>query len=206
MQRDLFQNCCQCPCAHGEHLLMHASTGDPPGLARRSGSASCGITAPFIWVLMHTLFCLCCPPKAESLFSPVLWKSCKHIPLTFKVRFPGDSLSFCQIPWAGKPDMGLRTLTTVGEFLRYYRSADCGLPTWWVWDFILSCWCPSYHLIAASLSLDLIYFGVSFFGGFQHPPVSGGSAACCDFGPPTGGYKRTSFSSAILSWNPENAF
>ena len=106
MQRGPFQNCCQCPGPRGEHLLMHASTGDPPGLAGRSGSASCGITAPFIWVLMHTGFCLCCPPRVESLFSPVLWKSCKHIPLTFKVRFPGDSLSFCQIPGLGSLTWG----------------------------------------------------------------------------------------------------
>ena len=76
--------CCQCPRPCGEPLLTHTSTGDPPTLAGRSGSVSCGVTAPFSWVLVHARFCLC-PPKVESLLSPVLWKSCNQIPLAFKV-------------------------------------------------------------------------------------------------------------------------
>ena len=31
-------------------------------LTGKSGSVSCGVTAPFSWVLVHTKFCLC-PPK-----------------------------------------------------------------------------------------------------------------------------------------------
>ena len=54
-----------------------------------------GVTAPFSWVLVHTRFCLC-PPRVSV--SPVLWKFSNQIPLTFKVRFPGDSQSLCQIP------------------------------------------------------------------------------------------------------------
>ena len=30
-----------------------------------SGSVSCGVTAPFFWVLVHTRFCLC-PPESVS--------------------------------------------------------------------------------------------------------------------------------------------
>ena len=33
----------------------------------------------------------------ESLFLLVLWKFCNHLPLAFKVKFPMDSQSFCQI-------------------------------------------------------------------------------------------------------------
>ena len=33
----------------------------------------------------------------KSLFPPALWKLCNQIPLTFKVRFPGDSQFLCQI-------------------------------------------------------------------------------------------------------------
>ena len=55
-----------------------------------SGVLSCYfISEIIIWVLVHTRFCLC-PPRMESLFQPVLGKSCNQIPLTFKVRFPGD--------------------------------------------------------------------------------------------------------------------
>ena len=33
-------------------------------LTGKSGSVSCGVTAPFSWVLVHTKFCLC-PPKGS---------------------------------------------------------------------------------------------------------------------------------------------
>ena len=91
------QDCfCQCSCLHGDPLLTHmthTSTGDPLTLAGRSGSVSCGVTAPFPWVLVHARFCLC-PPRVVSLFSPVLWKSWNQIPLALKVRFPRDSQFF----------------------------------------------------------------------------------------------------------------
>ena len=44
----------------------------------KSGSVSCGVTAPFSWVLVHTTFCLC-PP---SVYFPVLckfWQLCGGI-------------------------------------------------------------------------------------------------------------------------------
>ena len=63
----------------------------------RSGSASCRVTYPFPWVLVHTRFCLC-PLRAESLFPPILCKSCNQVLLAFKVKSPGDSQSLCWIP------------------------------------------------------------------------------------------------------------
>ena len=47
-----------------------ASTGHSWTLTGKSGSVSCGVTAPFSWVLVCTRFCLC-PPR---VFSPVLCK------------------------------------------------------------------------------------------------------------------------------------
>ena len=56
---------------------------------------------------------------------------------------------------AGKPDMGLRTITTVAELLWYYCSPVCGSPSWQVWDLTLSWLRPFYHfIVASSLSLD----------------------------------------------------
>ena len=40
----------------------HASTGDSWTLTGKSGSVSCGVPAPFSWVLVHTMCCLC-PPR-----------------------------------------------------------------------------------------------------------------------------------------------
>ena len=47
----------------------HTSTGDSCTLIGKSGSVSCGVTAPFSWVLVGTRFCLCSPK--ECLCSPV---------------------------------------------------------------------------------------------------------------------------------------
>ena len=52
----------QCPQPCSSPLLIHASTGDSWTLLGKSGSVSCGVTAPFSWVLVHTRFYLC-PPR-----------------------------------------------------------------------------------------------------------------------------------------------
>ena len=58
-----------------------------------------------------------------------------------KSRWPSrsDSLGISVTlpdPQAGKPDVGLRTFTAVGELLWYYFCTVCGSPTWRVWDLI----------------------------------------------------------------------
>ena len=50
--------------------LTHTSTGDSWTFTGKSESVSCGVTAPFSWVLVHTGFCLC-PPR---VCFPVLCK------------------------------------------------------------------------------------------------------------------------------------
>ena len=47
-----------------------ASTRDSWTLTGKSGSVSCGVTAPLSWVLVHTKFCLC----LQESVSPVLCK------------------------------------------------------------------------------------------------------------------------------------
>ena len=68
--------CTQCPRPCSRPPQTHASTGDSWTLTGKSGSVSCGVTAPFSWVLVGTRFCLC---PSKSLFSPVLckfWRLC----------------------------------------------------------------------------------------------------------------------------------
>ena len=132
---------------------------DPPTLVN-FGSVPRGVTAPFLWALVYTRFCLC-PLSLESLFLPVLWKSCNQIPLAFKVRFTVPLL--CS--QAEKPDVGFWTFTTVGELLWYYCSPFWYylFYIWWVLDLILSWLCPSHCLaVASTLSLDMRYL---FFVG-----------------------------------------
>ena len=141
LQEDLcqgapFRTAAASPHPHSEPLPTYTTTGAPPTLAGGSGSVAYGITIPFSWVLVWTSFCLC-PPK--TLFAPVLWQSYNQIFL---------AINQSQIPWGflvplpdlqtGKPDMGLKTFTTVGELLWYYCSPVYRLPTWPVWDLILS--------------------------------------------------------------------
>ena len=61
----------------------------------------------------------------------------------------------------GEPNVGLRTLTPVGDLPWYNCSPVCESPTWCVWGLILSQLCPSYHPVVAS---SLSFFGcrVSF--------------------------------------------
>ena len=75
-------------------LSTHSSTRDSQTLIGKLSALFCGVTVPFPWVLVPTNVCLC-PPKSVS---PVVWKFCYQILLTLKGRFPGDSLSPCQIP------------------------------------------------------------------------------------------------------------
>ena len=82
--------------AHGP-LPTHASTRDFWTLMGKSGSVSCGATAPFSWAVVHTSF-VCSLQESVSL---VLWKFCNQIPLAFKVKFPGGSQFLCWIPRLG---------------------------------------------------------------------------------------------------------
>ena len=96
------------------------------------------------------------PSKSGRLVPPGLRQSCNEIPLAFKITFPEDSQSLCQIPMLGSLTWGARTFTTVGELLWSDCSPVCELPMWQVWDLILSSLCPSYHLfVAFSLFLDV---------------------------------------------------
>ena len=79
----------------------------------KSGSVSCGFTAPFSWVMVHTRYHLC-PPRVSV--SPVLWKFYNQIPLTFKVRFSRDSQSLCQTPSLGCLLWGLELFAMCENF------------------------------------------------------------------------------------------
>ena len=60
----------RCPQPCSRSLLTQTSTRDSWTLTSKSRSVSCGVTAPFSWVLVCTRFCLC-PPR---VCFPVLWK------------------------------------------------------------------------------------------------------------------------------------
>ena len=132
-------------------------TGGPSTLAGSFGSVSCEVTASLLCVLVCTKFCFCLL-RLESLSPSVLWKAYNHIPLFPQGQIPWGFPVALSDPQAGKSDAGFRTFTIVWKLLWYYCSPVCGSPTRWLWDLILSWFCPSYRLaVAAFLSLDIGY-------------------------------------------------
>ena len=128
-----------------------ASAGDPTTVAVRSASVFYGVTASSPWVPMCTLLCVC-PPSVESLFPPVLSKSCNQILLAFKVWFSRNSSSRCRTPrlgslsWGSEPSLqwvdfcGISVLQFVSHPPSSYGNwfyCDCAPPTISLW--ILLC-------------------------------------------------------------------
>ena len=73
--------------------LTHASARDSWKLRGKSGSVSCGVTAPFSWVLVHTGFRLCHPR--------VCFQSCVSSGSSVRVRqLPPRGLMHTQGLWA----------------------------------------------------------------------------------------------------------
>jgi len=91
--------------------------------------------------------------------------------------------------------VGLRTFTPLGELLWYYCSrlrvtypVDMGFHFIVIVPFLPFCCSFSFFFEC----------GVSFFGGFPHPPVDGRSAASCDYGALAGENEHLSFYSTIF--------
>ena len=195
--RGLQDCCCQCPRPCGEPLTTHASTGNPPTRVDSLSSVSCEVTPSFPWVLVCTRFCLC-PPRLESLFPLVLWKSCKQIWLPSRSDSLGIPSSFVKSPgweaccWVQNlHNSGKTSLVSLSFSLWVIHPAGMGL--------ILSWLCPSYCLLWLLLYLwTWGFFFFFLFSEFQHPPVDGCSTPSFDFGDLAGGDKHVFFYSALL--------
>ena len=114
-------HCSQCPWPHGRSLSTHTSARDSQTHRGKYGSISCGVTAPFSLVLVHTGFCLC-PPRVSV--SPVLWQFCNQIlqsqvPWGYSVHLPD--------PQVGK-SVGPRTFAAAGELFWYDCFPVCESP------------------------------------------------------------------------------
>ena len=144
---------------------------------------------------MCTLLCAC-PPRVESLFPPVLWKSCNQIALAFKVWSSGNSSSRCWTPRLGSLTWGSEPSLQWVDFcgiivLQFVSHPPSGYGIW----FYCDCAPPTVSL---QLLLCLWTWGI-FVGEFQCLPVDDCSAVSCDSGALARGSERTSFYSAILN-------
>ena len=146
---------------------------------------------------MHTLCCVC-PPRVESLFPPVLLKSCNQILLAFKVWFSRNSSSHCRTPRLGSLMWGSEPSFHWVDFCGMC-SPVCESPNQQLWDLILLWLFPP--TISLWLLLCLWMWGI-FFGEFQCLPVDDCSAVSCDYSVLARGSESTSFYSAILNQAP----
>ena len=143
---------------------------------------------------MCALLCVC-PPKVESLFPPVLSKSCSQIPLAFKVWFSRNSSSRCPTPRLGSLMWGSEPWLQWVDFcgISVLQSVSHPPSSYGIW-FYCGCVPPT---VSFWLFLCLWMWGI-VFGEFQCLPVDDCPAASCDSGVLTRGSESTSFYSAIL--------
>ena len=142
---------------------------------------------------MHTLLCVC-PPSAESLFPPVLSKSCTQIPLAFKVWFSRNSSSCCWTPrfgsltWGSEPSLQWVDFCGI-SVLQFVSHPPSSYGSW----FYCDCTPPT---ISLRLLLCLCMWGI-FFGEFQCLPVDDCSSVSCDSSDLSRGSERTSLYSTF---------
>lgn len=111
-------------------------------ISGRSVSLSYKTTAFCMGPSAHKI--LCVPLKSEVFISlsPVGLLQLSSIDLQrqmlWELIFPVPD------PWAGDPNMGLRTLSPMGQPLQYTYYPVCGLLHWGLWDLVRSQACPIY--------------------------------------------------------------
>ena len=111
---------------------------------------------------------LCVPSKSGVSVSPSPVKVLQSNPTSLQSLILWEFLLPLPDPQVGKPDVGLRTFTSVGGLLLYNCSPVCESPVQRLWDLILLWLSPASCLIAASPCLWI--WGI-FFGEFQCLPV-----------------------------------
>ena len=144
---------------------------------------------------MRILLCVC-PSRLESLFPPVLLKSCNQISLAFKVWFSRNSSSRCCTPRLGSLTWGLEPSLQWVDFcgisvLQFVSHPPSSYGIW----FYCDCAPPTVSLW---LLLCLWMWGV-FSGEFQCLPGNGCSSVSCDSDALARASEHTSFYSAILN-------
>ena len=186
-----------------ELLLPVSLYAPPPHLYRRPSNTIREVWfsvlwghCSFPWVLMCTLHCVC-PSRVESLFPPVLSKSCSQILLAFKVWFSRNSSFRCWTPRLGSLTWGLEPSLQWVNFCGISVLLFVSHPpsSYGIW-FYCECTPPTVSLW---LLLCLWMWRGIFFGDFQCLPFDDFSTVSCDSSALTRGSEHTSFYSAILN-------
>lgn len=108
--------CCQCLCPQGEQLSPPASPRGALRPAERSDHAPVKLLL-LPWLLVHMRVCVF-PLKVKSLFLLVLWGFCSQDPTGLQSQMLWEIVFLLLNPQAGEPDLGLRTLGCIIEYLQ----------------------------------------------------------------------------------------
>ena len=171
---------CSRPCSRPPPT--HASAGDSWTLSGKSGSAFCGVTALFSWILEHIRFCLCPPRICFPVLSKFWW-------LYGVVN--GDLLQeglchtqVCSTQSTSPCGSPVLTRTSTGDAQTQFWLILCGLCGSWcaqgLFDSSECLWCV-YGLILNMISPLLpscwgffaLGCGESCLSGIQYSPVNG---------------------------------
>ena len=126
---------CPRPCSRPPPT--HACTGDSRTPTGKAGSVSCGVTAPFSWVLVHKV--LSCPPRVYFPVLCMFWQICGAV--------TGDLLqedlchTHTQSPCPCRRPPPPRAST--GDAHTHFCLSLCGAPGSWCTQGLLE---PSEHL------------------------------------------------------------
>ena len=114
------------------------------------------------------------------------------IPRSAAPRTPAPAAGHC---WPVPPQDWLSFCGVFGSWCTQglFEPSKC---LWWEWSLILNVTSPI--LPSCWGFLFALGYGIPFFGGIQHSPVHGCSAASCNFGVLLGEGECTSFYSAIF--------
>ena len=125
-----FRHCyTQCPQPCSRPSPTHTSAGDSWTLMGKSGSVSCGVTAPFSWVLVYTKFCLCPLRVCFPVLCKFWWLYC---------GIDGDLLQeglchilVCCTQSPCPCSRPLLTLTSTGDTQTQFCLSLCGVSASW---------------------------------------------------------------------------
>ena len=128
----------QCPQLCSRPPPTCASAGDSWTLTGKSGSVSCGVTAPFSWC---TRFCLC-PPSVYFPFLCKFWQLCGGV----NGDLLQEGLCHTQVCCTQSPcpcGRPLLTHTPTGNAQTHFCLCLCGVPGFWCTQDLFE---PSEHL------------------------------------------------------------
>ena len=141
-------------CLHGSQDCCIQCPWWPTPLPETPGDSQTSLAQSLVGSLLHSPGSWCTQGficALQKSVSPILWKFCNQIPLTFKAKFPGGFSVPLPDLRVGKSVVGPRSFATVQELFWYNYSPVCRSSAQWVYggvngDLLQEDLCYTSHL------------------------------------------------------------